>query len=232
MYGEVKKLKSEEVRFDEIEKYAKGSSLEVDNTIMLMIELPSDKLKSGLVLMDTPGVGGLDPRHLFLTLYVMPKADITFFVVDAGEPLSSTELDFYKDKILQYAPSAKIILNKSDLKSKDELTQLIADTKKKITDYCSIEDGKVDIIPVSSAHWAMYNKSKSDKMKISSNCESIDKALCNIVPAFKLNILMGLKNYMLSSLSSLVEKYEYQISQIESPNAGDQEEYKAKLLEP
>lgn len=231
LYGDVKNLKSEEVRFDEIEKYAKGSSLEVDNTIMLMIELPSDKLKNGLVLLDTPGVGGLDPRHLFLTLYVMPKADITFFVVDAGEPLSSTELDFYKDKILQYAPSAKIILNKSDLKSKDELTQLIADTKKKITDYCSIEDGKVDIIPVSSAHWAMYNKSKSDKMKISSNCESIDKALCNIVPAFKLNILMGLKNYMLSSLASLVEKYEYQISQIKSPNAGVQEEYKAKLLE-
>ena len=231
LYGDVKKLKSEQVGFDEIEKYAKGSSLEVDNTIMLIIELPSEKLKNGLVLMDTPGVGGLDPRHLFLTLYVMPKADVTFFVIDAGEPLSSTELEFYKDKILQYAPSAKIILNKSDLKSKDELAQLIADTKKKITDFCSIEDDKVEIIPVSSAHWAMYNKSKSEKMKASSNCESIDRALCYIVPAFKLNILNGLKNYMLSSLDSLVEKYEYQISQIESPNTEAQEEYKAKLLE-
>lgn len=231
LYGDVKNLKSEEVGFDEIEKYAKGTSLEVDNTIMLIIELPSDKLKNGLVLMDTPGVGGLDPRHLFLTLYVMPKADVTFFVIDAGEPLSSTELEFYKDKILQYAPSAKIILNKSDLKSKDELAQLIADTKKKITDFCSIEDGKVDIIPVSSAHWAMYNKSKSEKMKVSSNCESIDCALCNIVPTFKLNILKGLKDYILSSLDTLVEKYEYQISQIESPNSVAQEEYKAKLLE-
>ena len=231
LYGDVKNLKSEEVGFDEIEKYAKGSSLEVDNTIMLIIELPSDKLKNGLVVMDTPGVGGLDPRHLFLTLYVMPKADVTFFVIDAGEPLSSTELEFYKDKILQYAPSAKIILNKSDLKSKDELVQLIADTKMKITDFCSIEDGKVDIIPVSSAHWAMYNKSKSEKMKVSSNCESIDRALCNIVPTFKLNILKGLKDYMLSSLDTLVEKYEYQISQIESPNIEVQEEYKAKLLE-
>ncbi|MEZ3591341.1 MAG: dynamin family protein [Muribaculaceae bacterium] len=230
-YGDVKNLKSETIAFDEIEKYAKGSSLEVDNTIMLIIELPSVKLKNGLILMDTPGVGGLDPRHLFLTLYVMPKADVTFFVVDAGEPLSSTELEFYKDKILQYAPSAKIILNKSDLKSKDELAQLIADTKKKITDFCSLEDGKVEIIPVSSTHWAMYNKSKSEKMKTSSNCESIDKALCNIVPAYKLNILKGLKNYMLSSLSSLIEKYEYQISQIEYPNPVAQEEYKEKLME-
>lgn len=231
LYGDVKNLKSEEVPFDDIEKYAKGSSLEVDNTIMLIIELPSEKLKNGLVLMDTPGVGGLDPRHLFLTLYVMPKSDVTFFVIDAGEPLSSTELEFYKDKILQYAPSAKIILNKSDLKSKEELSQLISDTKRKITEYCAIEEAKVDIIPVSSMHWAMYNKSKSDKMKSSSNCESIDNALRNIVPAYKMNVLRNLKSFMLSSLDSMIEKYEFQISQIKDPDSTAQQEYKAKLME-
>lgn len=231
LYGDSKNLKSEIVPFDNIEKYAKGSSMEVDNTMMLVIELPSEKLKNGLVLMDTPGVGGLDPRHLFLTLYVMPKADVTFYVVDAGEPLSSTELDFYKDKILQYAPSAKIILNKSDLKSKEELSQIIADTKKKITDFCAIEGTNVDIIPVSSTHWAMYNKSKSEKMKYSSNCESIDKALCGIVPSYKLSLLRNLKEFMLSSLSSLIDKYEYQLAQIEDPNPETQQAYKAKLLE-
>lgn len=231
LYGDVKNLKSEVVSFDDIEKYAKGSSMEVDNTIMLIIELPSEKLKNGLVLMDTPGVGGLDPRHLFLTLYVMPKADVTFFVVDAGEPLSSTELEFYKDKILQYAPTAKIILNKSDLKSKEELSQLLVDTKKKITEFCAIEGTKVDIIPVSSTHWAMYNKSKSEKMKVSSNCESIDKALCDIVPSYKLSVLRNLKVFMLSSLSSLIDKYEYQLAQIEDPNPETQQAYKAKLLE-
>lgn len=231
LYGDIKNLKSEVVAYDEIEKYAKGTSLEVDNTIMLIIELPSDKLKNGLVLMDTPGVGGLDPRHLFLTLYVMPKADVTFFVVDAGEPLSSTELDFYKDKILHYAPSAKIVLNKSDLKSKEELEQLIYDTRKKIVDHCQVEDEKVEIVPVSSLHWAMYNKSQSEKMKASSNCEAIGKILENIVPEYKLGLLKGLKSFMLTSLSSLVEKYEYQLSQIGDPNPEDQEQYKAKLME-
>lgn len=231
LYGDIKNLKSEVVAYDEIEKYAKGTSLEVENTIMLIIELPSDKLKNGLVLMDTPGVGGLDPRHLFLTLYVMPKADVTFFVVDAGEPLSSTELDFYKDKILQYAPSAKIVLNKSDLKSKEELEQLIYDTRKKIVDHCQVEDEKVEIVPVSSLHWAMYNKSQSEKMKASSNCEAIGKILENIVPEYKLGLLKGLKSFMLTSLSSLVEKYEYQLSQIGDPNPEDQEQYKAKLME-
>lgn len=36
---------------------------------------------------------------------------------------------------------------------------------------------------------------------------------------------------MLTSLSSLVEKYEYQLSQIGDPNPEDQEQYKAKLME-
>ena len=166
-YGDIKNLKSEVVPFDKIEKYAKGTSLEVDNTIMLIIELPS----------------------------------------------------------------AKIVLNKSDLKSKEELEQLIYDTRKKIVDHCQVEDEKVEIVPVSSLHWAMYNKSQSEKMKTSSNCEAIGKILENIVPEYKLGLLKGLKGFMLTSLSSLIEKYEYQLSQIGDPNPEAQEQYKAKLME-
>ena len=231
LFGDVKNLKSEDIPFEDIEKYAKGSSVEVDNTILLIIELPAEQLKDGLVLMDTPGVGGLDPRHLFLTLYVMPKSDVTFFVIDAGEPLSSTELEFFKEKVLHYSPSAKIILNKSDLKSREELSRLVDDTKKKISEYCAIEASNVNVIPISSTHWAMYNKTKSEKMKLSSNCESVNNTLSCIVPTYKISILKELKNFIQSSLNSLVEKYEYQLSQIESPNPETQQAYKERLLE-
>ena len=120
-----KDLQQEVISFDSIEKYAKGSSLEIDNTMMLVIEVPSSKLENGLTLIDTPGVGGLDSRHLYLTLYVLPKADIVFFMMDAGEPLSSTELNFYKDKIVEYSKKNVVIFNKADLKPKDEIEQLI-----------------------------------------------------------------------------------------------------------
>lgn len=230
-YGDIKDLKTEEVSFDEIEKYAKGTSLEVDNTLMLIIEMPNDKLKNGLVLMDTPGVGGLDPRHLFLTLYVMPKADVTFFVVDAGEPLSSTELDFYKEKVLQYAPSAKIILNKSDSKTKEELGQLIVDIKEKISNHCSIESNNIEVIPVSSTHWRMFNKTHSEKMKQSSNCEAVDAILQKVVPSYKLEVYKGLKSFMISSLDSIIGNLSFQLSQIEAPDEHAQDEYRDKLLE-
>lgn len=231
LYGDINNLQSEEIPFDAIEKYAKGTSLEVDNTTMLLIELPSAKLESGLSLIDTPGVGGLDPRHLFLTLYVLPKADVTFFVVDAGEPLSSTELEFYKDKIIPYSRSCKIILNKSDLKTKEELEQIIVDIKNKISRYCDIDKQSVDVIPVSSAHWNMYNKSKSEKMKISSNCEAVNSTIENSVPEYKRIILEGIKQRVIASLSNIKEMLSYQFSQLKEPDKDEQELFKNRLIE-
>lgn len=231
LYGDINNLQSEEIPFDAIEKYAKGTSLEVDNTTMLLIELPSSKLEGGLSLIDTPGVGGLDPRHLFLTLYVLPKADVTFFVVDAGEPLSSTELDFYKDKIIPYSRSCKIILNKSDLKTKEELEQIIADIKNKISQYCGIDKQNVDVIPVSSVHWNMYNRFKSEKMKISSNCEVVNSTIENSVPEYKRIILERIKQKVIASLSNIKEVLSYQFAQLKEPDKDEQELFKNRLIE-
>ena len=231
LYGDINNLQSEDIPFDAIEKYAKGTSLEVDNTTMLIIELPSPKLENGLSLIDTPGVGGLDPRHLFLTLYVLPKADVTFFVVDAGEPLSSTELDFYKDKIVSYSKSCKIILNKSDLKTKEELEQITIDIKNKISQHCAIDEQKIDIVPVSSAHWNMYNKSKSEKMRVSSNCEAVNSILENTVPEYKRLILEGIKQRLIASLSNIKEMLSYQFAQLKEPDEEEQELFKNRLIE-
>lgn len=230
-YGDINNLQSEEIPFDAIEKYAKGTSLEVDNTTMLIIELPSSKLENGLSLIDTPGVGGLDPRHLFLTLYILPKADVTFFVVDAGEPLSATELDFYKDKIVPYSKSCKIILNKSDLKTKDELEQIIIDIKNKISQHCGIDKERIDVVSVSSAHWNMYNKSKSEKMRISSNCETVNSILENTVPEYKKLILERIKQRLIVSLADIKEILSYQFAQLKEPDEEEQELFKNRLIE-
>lgn len=230
-YGEINNLHSEEISFDDIEKYAKGTSLEINNTTMLVIELPSPKLEGGLSLIDTPGVGGLDPRHLFLTLYVLPKADVAFFVVDAGEPLSSTEFNFYKDKIVPYSKHCKIILNKSDLKTKEELEQLIVDIKDKILQNCGTSIENKDVIPVSSVHWKMYNKSQSEKMKVSSNCEEVNSILENMIPNYKRFILKSVRQSFINSLFSIKEILAYQFTQLKEPDEEERELFKNRLVE-
>lgn len=151
VYGDFSNLKQEVVSFDVIERYIVGSSEEIGNTICVELELPLDELKKGLIIIDTPGVGGLDPRHAMLTNFFLPQADVTLFMTDVNEPLTTTELKFYKEKVLQYAKHSAIIVNKADLKDKDSVEEIRKDTISKVSTYSQVDADSLDVIPVSAA---------------------------------------------------------------------------------
>jgi hypothetical protein len=58
------------------------------------ITLPHPFLARGVVLVDTPGVGGLNAGHAAATLAFLPSADALIFVTDASAELSAPELEF------------------------------------------------------------------------------------------------------------------------------------------
>ncbi|HEY8216940.1 MAG TPA: dynamin family protein [Acidimicrobiia bacterium] len=58
------------------------------------VALPSEILRTGLVLVDTPGVGGLGSVHGAITMSALPMADALVFVSDASQELSGPEMEF------------------------------------------------------------------------------------------------------------------------------------------
>ncbi|GAA0912196.1 dynamin [Virgisporangium aurantiacum] len=54
----------------------------------------SAPLLQHLTLIDTPGVGGLDPLHTQITLDAVERATALLFIVDASSPFTRPELDF------------------------------------------------------------------------------------------------------------------------------------------
>jgi hypothetical protein len=58
------------------------------------VAVPCELLRSGLVLVDTPGVGGLGSVHGAITMSALPMADGLVFVTDASQELTGPELDF------------------------------------------------------------------------------------------------------------------------------------------
>lgn len=80
----------------------------------LEIELPHRLLKSGLCLVDTPGVGGLDSAHGIVTLGVLDQVDGILFVTDASAELNQPELTFLK-LALERCPVAACVITKTDL---------------------------------------------------------------------------------------------------------------------
>lgn len=167
-------LNEEEISIDQISKFAKGTSDEIGNTMFIDIETPSALLQDGLVVIDTPGVGSLDPRHLFLTLQALPKADAFFYVTDTGEPLTTTELAFIKDRLVPTGKPFDLLLSKSDKVSRDELTRYIVDTENKVHEECGV---KVKCTPVSSTEWDSFNKTGNERRRMNANCEAVYAAI-------------------------------------------------------
>ncbi len=59
---------------------------------------PSPILKSGIVIIDTPGLGGLFRGHKKITYEYVPRADAVFFVTDSVEsPIGALELEYLND---------------------------------------------------------------------------------------------------------------------------------------
>jgi hypothetical protein len=63
----------------------------------LDVAVPRDLLADGLILVDTPGVGGgLASAHAAATLRALAAADVVVFVSDAGHEYTAPELDFLR----------------------------------------------------------------------------------------------------------------------------------------
>lgn len=62
------------------------------------VGVPSLFLKNGIVIFDTPGLGGLFKDHRRVTYECIPKADAVFFVTDSVDsPLGRLETDYLRD---------------------------------------------------------------------------------------------------------------------------------------
>ena len=209
-------VKEEIIEYEKINQFAKGSNLEIDNTIMLVIEVPCNRLKDGLTIIDTPGVGGLNPRHRFLTLSAIPKTDTIFYMVSVGEPMTTIELDFLKKDILPKSKAYKVILNRADELEDDEIEEAINDCKKKICSYCDVDN--IDVIPVSAYLWQEYNKSHDEIDGEASFHKLIEKAIDEICYTYRLSLLQILKNTLVDEMQSILTLIKKEQGNLSDPN--------------
>jgi predicted GTPase len=77
------------------------------------IQLPRKLLAGGLVLVDTPGVGGLGSAHAAASLAAASMADALLFVTDASQELTRSELEFLR-QAKQMCTTVVCVLTKID----------------------------------------------------------------------------------------------------------------------
>lgn len=202
-------LKSEEIEWDDIEKYTMGDVLEIDNTILVELSYPSPFLKKGITIIDTPGIGGLDPRHAILTHMALPKADVICFVTDAGEPLTQSELEFYENRILSCGKQNVVLVNKSDILTADTLATHVSNTKLQLAKL-----GRPEAIPVSAKYWNKYASKKDEKYLIRSNKDTVLTGITSEVETFKKTQYKKYRDMLIAEIDDVYSAISLEIQQL------------------
>lgn len=202
-------LKSEEIEWEDIDKYTMGDVLEIDNTILVELSYPSPFLKNGITIIDTPGIGGLDPRHAILTHMALPKADVIVFVTDAGEPLTQSELEFYESKVLSCGKRNVVLVNKSDILTADTLATHVSNTKLQLAKL-----GGPEVIPVSAKCWELYSKLEENDFLLSSNKDAVLAGITSEVETFKKTQYKKYRDMLIAEIDDVYSAISSEIQQL------------------
>jgi hypothetical protein len=111
------------------------------------VELPHDRLASGVVLVDTPGLGGVDEIHSAITLRFLPKADAVVLVLSAVQPASVSELEFAK-RALAEKPAVIFALAMADQRADIDLR--VEAARARLSAYVDVPPEKLNIVAVSA----------------------------------------------------------------------------------
>ncbi|PYE11889.1 dynamin family protein [Williamsia limnetica] len=103
------------VPLDQINAITPDHPLAGGSTVLrLEVNVPSPLLADGLVLVDTPGVGGHGNPHAASTLGLLPAADAVFVVSDASQEFTEPEVAFLK-QVVGLCPTVACLITKTDL---------------------------------------------------------------------------------------------------------------------
>lgn len=118
------------------------------------IAYPSDYLKDGVRIIDTPGVGSVYTHNTDVAYNYLPQVDAAIFVVTVDPPLSAAEQEFLQD-IREYVHKVFFVLNKIDYVEEAERQEALDFTVQVLQ--TNLATDRIIIFPI-SAKWAMESK--------------------------------------------------------------------------
>ncbi len=123
-----------------------GEVSEVD----VFVEARTDLMRSGLVLVDTPGLESLFKEHDKITKEYLPRADLVVFCLSATQTLSARERDFLRSYNHQLKDKLVVTLNHIDTVPDTEKVETIEFVKSSLRDEVFGSAGAVpELFPLS-----------------------------------------------------------------------------------
>ncbi len=123
--GRAERVPVEELRRYVTERENPGNHLGVERAL---VTYPSEYLRDGVFLVDTPGVGSVYAHNTDAAHAFVPEADAAIFLTSADPPISAGERAFLED-VRAEAARMFFVLNKVDYLGEDDLAEALAFTE-------------------------------------------------------------------------------------------------------
>jgi dynamin family protein len=139
----------ERITLDRIEEFATEQGNPDNDKLVERIEIgaPIPQLEPGLVLVDTPGLGSVNPGHNAATRAYLPRADAVLFVSSATQPLSESELGFLREAL---AKRPVVVAAVTMIDKVVNAAPVVAEARDRIAAEAAIAADDLVLVPVSA----------------------------------------------------------------------------------
>ncbi len=90
----------------------------------ITVEIPSERLRQGVVLVDTPGVGSLAASGTAETFAYLPRCDLGVVLIDSGATLNREDLSLLRS-LYEAGIPARVLLSKADLLTAEDRQRVL-----------------------------------------------------------------------------------------------------------
>ncbi|OPY59208.1 MAG: Bacterial dynamin-like protein [Pelotomaculum sp. PtaU1.Bin035] len=166
----------------------RGNPKNVKKLREMQISHPSEFLKQGVILVDTPGVGSVYEHNTDAAYAYLPHADAAIFMISIDAPLSKMEIDYLKD-ISKYVNKLFFILNKIDVALPEDITEALAFTRETLR--ASLGEGEYNLIPLSARQALLGRTGGNGRPRVAAGgIEKLEEVLGNFIRHDKGRLLL------------------------------------------